>query len=290
MSSRERRPERDLVDAGLRDVAREAEELRSGGALRPERREASPAAGTVLEDGEHVDEGLHVVDRRRLPEQPDLDRERRLVARLAALALDRLEEGRLLATDVRAGAAPDLDVEREVRARDRRAEVAGGARGIDRATDARFGERILAADVQEALGGTGGEALDRHRLDDGEWVELHEHPILERARLGLVGVAYDVVRLRGLRRYRRPLAPGRKRRAAAAEQARLGDLADHRLLAHGEGLVEGEETPMGEVVVDRRRIDHARSPQELELRLPDLGHRRAGGFPVGTTRTCGPST
>jgi hypothetical protein len=59
----------------------------------------------------HVGQRLDVVDDGRLAEQPDLDRERRLVARLAALALDRFEQGGLLAADVGAGATPQLDVE-----------------------------------------------------------------------------------------------------------------------------------------------------------------------------------
>ena len=50
-----------------------------------------------------------------LPNRPDCDREGRLVARLAAEALDRVEQRRLFAADVRAGAAPQLDVEAEAR-------------------------------------------------------------------------------------------------------------------------------------------------------------------------------
>ena len=96
-----------------------------------------PIAGerlaAVAQDQRDVDERLDVVDDRRLAEQPDLDRERRLVARLAALALDRLEERRLLAADVGAGAAPELDVEGEARAEDVGAEQAGRARRVDRA-------------------------------------------------------------------------------------------------------------------------------------------------------------
>ena len=80
---------------------------------------AVPAyAGPLAED---VEERLDVVHHRRLAEEPDLDRERRLVARLAAVALDRLEERRLLAADVRAGADPQLDREAvEATARDAR--------------------------------------------------------------------------------------------------------------------------------------------------------------------------
>ena len=86
----------------------------------------------LAQDERDVDERLDVVDDGRLAEQPDLDRERRLVARLAALALDRFEERGLLAADVRAGAAPDLDVEAAARAQDVVAEQAGGPRRADR--------------------------------------------------------------------------------------------------------------------------------------------------------------
>ena len=78
--------------------------------LVPRRRRRPPQ-----HDRQHVDERLDVVDDRRLAEQPDLDRERRLVARLAAVALDRVEDRRLLAADVGAGAADDRDVEARTR-------------------------------------------------------------------------------------------------------------------------------------------------------------------------------
>ncbi len=94
----QRRAELELVQARPRDVAGEAEE---------------PCVARVVseQDVRHVDERLDVVHDRRLPEQADLDRERRLVARLAAVALDRLEERGLLAADVGAGADAQLDVD-----------------------------------------------------------------------------------------------------------------------------------------------------------------------------------
>ena len=52
----------------------------------------------------------------RAVEQALLERERRLLPRLAALALDGVEQRRLLAADKRAGADADLDVKVEVRA------------------------------------------------------------------------------------------------------------------------------------------------------------------------------
>src|SRR5204863_8635954 len=116
---------------------------------------------SVAEDEEHVGERLHVVDRRRLAEEPELDRERWLVARLATLALDRLEERRLLATDIRAGTSPELDVEAPAAARDVGAEEPGLPRGLDRVLDARLRERVLAADVEIGTRGARREAFDR---------------------------------------------------------------------------------------------------------------------------------
>ncbi len=99
----------------------EAEELRAGRLLGAGRGERGPPSSTIVED---VDERLDVVDHRRLAEQPLDDRERRLVARLAAVALDRVEERGLLAADVGAGALADLDVEGEALAEDVVAEEA----------------------------------------------------------------------------------------------------------------------------------------------------------------------
>ena len=87
----------------------------------------------------------------------------------------------------------------------------------------RGGERVLRPDVEVAARGTDGEALDRHRLDDRERVALQQHPVLERAGLGLVGVAHHVVRLGGLGGDGGPLAAGRERRAAASDELRVGD-------------------------------------------------------------------
>ena len=57
-----------------------------------------------LQDGQDVDQGLDVVDHGGLAEEADLDGERRLVAGLAPVALDGVEDGGLFAADV--GARP----------------------------------------------------------------------------------------------------------------------------------------------------------------------------------------
>src|SRR3990172_1453359 len=109
----QRRPELDLVPTGPGDMARKTEQLRSRRTLRARRGIARPTTHAIActEDQQHVDHRLDVVDRGRLSEEPDLDGEWRLVAGLAALALDRLEERGFLAADVGAGAPAKLDVE-----------------------------------------------------------------------------------------------------------------------------------------------------------------------------------
>jgi len=270
----EGRPERDLVDPRSPDVPREAEQLVAGRAFGPDRCEPLAASGACLEDGEHVHECLDVVHGGRLAEQPEVDRIGRLVARFASLALDGFEEGGLLAADVGARTTADLDVEREVRAGDVLAEVAGGPGGVDRNLQPRLRQRVLTPDVEVAAGRVRGVALDRHGLDERERIVLHEHPILERARLGLVGVADDVVRALGARRDRGPLPARRECRAAAAHEPRVGDLPDRGLGAHRQRVLESLVAAIREVVVEGAWVDDPDPPQEHE---PGIAHLRHGG-------------
>ena len=213
----QRRAERQLVEARAARRGRRRRRAACPSSLVPSPRSRRRSG----HDLEHVEERLDVVHDRRLAEEADLDRERRLVARLAAVALDRLEERRLLAADVRAGADAQLDVEREAGAQDVVAEQPARARLRERVLEPRVRERVLGAHVDEAVLAAGRVRGDRHRLDERERVALHQHAILERPRLRLVGVADEVVRLRRLARDRLPLRAGREGGAAAAEQARL---------------------------------------------------------------------
>ena len=88
-----------------------------------------------------------------------------------------------------------------------RAEQARGARRVDGVLQARGRERVLAADVDEALVAARGERGDRHRFDDRERIALHQDAILERARLGFVRVADQVVRRAGCVRTASHLRP-----------------------------------------------------------------------------------
>ena len=227
------------------------------------------AAPPSRHDLEHVEERLDVVDRGRLPEQADLDRERRLRARLAAVALDRLEERRLLAADVCAGADPELELE-SVQLRRAR---------VDRVLQPLVGERVLGADVEEAAFAARREARDRHRLDHRERIRLHQHAVLERAGLRLVGVADDVVRASaGWSATAFHFTPGRERGAPAAEQTRLRHLADDAVRPELAGACERAETAGGDVRVERRRVDaRGDAAQQAQARRACLRQRRRLG-------------
>ena len=92
---------------GLLHVAADAEQLRAAVLLGAERREPLRAIG---QDRRQVAERLDVVDRGRAVVEPGHGRERRLDARLRALAFERFDQRRLFAGFVGAGAAVDDDV------------------------------------------------------------------------------------------------------------------------------------------------------------------------------------
>ena len=157
---------------------------------------------------------------------------------------------------------------------------------------------VLTPQVDVAPLAAGGPAGDGHGLEHGEGVTLQEDPVLERARLGLVGVAHQVVGPDGLGRHRRPLPPGREGRSAPADELGVGHLPDHPCRAQGEGLAQRPVAAVGPVVVQADGIHHPDPAQEDELRIAQLGnggrHRRfvrrrgaAEGFSHGSSRRRG---
>src|SRR5690606_31677815 len=104
----ERQVHRDLVDPGLVDVARDADEA---GPTRLLRAEAGVLLGPNAEDGRQRGDGLDVVDHRGAAEETRDRGEGRLQARPALAALEAVEKAGLLATDVGARAAVDVDVQ-----------------------------------------------------------------------------------------------------------------------------------------------------------------------------------
>src|SRR5579862_7902666 len=81
----------------------------------------------------------------------------------------------------------------------------------------------LAPDVDVGRLGSDGVAADEAPLNEQVRVPLHEHVVLERARLALVGVAADVPGLGRLFVDELPLEPRGEPGAAAAPEARLFD-------------------------------------------------------------------
>jgi hypothetical protein len=114
ISSRMVMPGGRQLHAGLAHPARHREGAQALAAVAALAREP---VRTVLDDVAHPEQGLDVVDERRAAEEADLARERGLVARQAALALDRFEHRGFLAADIgaRAAAQMDLGVAREPR-------------------------------------------------------------------------------------------------------------------------------------------------------------------------------
>ena len=180
----------------------------------------------VQHDQRHVAERLDVVHRRRAVVETFDRRKRRLQARLRALAFERLDERRLLARFVGAGAAMHVDVAVEAAAVDVLAEVPGLIGLGDRALERLLHVEELAADVDVGDLRADRVAADRAPLDQQVRVALHQHVILERARLALVGVAGDVLRLRRVLEDELPLQAGRESGAAAPAQPRRLHLLD----------------------------------------------------------------
>src|SRR5690348_2272317 len=107
--------ELDLVDAGPGDIPAQTEELRSRRLLGAAARERRPP---VEHDRRNVRQCLDVVHDGRQSEQSGLHGKWRLVPRLAAKSLDRVEDRRFLTTDVRARSTTNLDVEMNAAAED----------------------------------------------------------------------------------------------------------------------------------------------------------------------------
>jgi hypothetical protein len=130
----------------------------------------------------------------------------------------------------------------------------------------------------------GGDAGDRHRLDDEERVVLEDHAVLERPRLGLVCVADQVVRALGVAGDGLPLAPGGERGAAAAHQPRVGHLAQHPVRTHLDRGAERLVAAVRAVAVDALRIRDADAAQQAQRRIPglrDAGRRRGRRVAAG---------
>ena len=196
------------------------------------------------------------------------------------------------------------------------AEEAPAAGHVDRRLQRPQRPRVLAAQVEPAVLAASGEGGDGHRLDDRERVALHQHAVLERAGLGLVGVAHEVVRAGRLARRRRPTCgrSGRPRRPGRPARSRSTswitaagpdlERPAQRLVAAGRAVVvelAGSTTPT-RASSSRRRVavlrhggDHWRlvaRPRAGRQPAQLLGRRRrqhlvAGRSPASMTSAAG---
>mmetsp|Transcript_9730 Transcript_9730/g.39603 ORF Transcript_9730/g.39603 Transcript_9730/m.39603 type:complete len:528 (-) Transcript_9730:20-1603(-) len=211
-----------LDDDRVVDVARDGEQLGAGVVLAAERVEPARAAA---QDRRRDGDGLDVGHRRRAAEDADVRRERRLEPRLALLALERLDERRLLAADVRPRAAVQVDVVVVARPARVLAEQARRVGLVDRLVEDDGLVEVLAADVDVARARAHREPREQRALDELVRVLAHDLAVLARPGLRLVGVDHQK-RRPPVRRlgHERPLEPRRKARAAAAAQPRVLDL------------------------------------------------------------------
>ena len=98
-------------------------------------------------------------------------------------------------------------------------------------------QHVLAADVDERAVGARRVGGDHDPLDQHVRVLLHQFAVLEGARLGLVGVAHEVLVHRALRQERDLLAH-LEARAAAPAQARGFELCEHLVGRHRQRLAQ----------------------------------------------------
>ena len=119
--------------------------------------------------------------------------ERRLVARLGALALHRLQQRGLLAADVAAGADEGLELEGAAGAEDVGRRAARRPRRRDLVLDDLDLRLVLVADVDDAGRAPVDQAGEQHALHQQVRHVREEEAVLEGAGLALVGVADDVL-------------------------------------------------------------------------------------------------
>ena len=259
----QRRAERELVVPGPLDVPGDGVDDGAGRSLGAELRVPGAA---LLDDDRDRGQGLDVVDQRRRGVQPRDRRERRPRPRLAAVTLERLEQRGLLAADVRAGAA--MEDERDVAEQLRVAHLVGSS------LQHLVLGRVLASDVDEDVLRPDRVRRDQAPLDEPVRNPAHDLPVLERPRLGLVGVGNDVRRLaRHLRRLdEAELAPHRKACAAPPAEGRRRDLLDHLLAGQPTRLLERCVTADRPVLGELRQVAVVGAREDESL---GLSHRSA---------------
>src|SRR5690606_14837533 len=174
-----RQAEGDLVGAGPLHVTAHRDQLGAGALGRGER-EARVPRGTTIEDRRDRGKGLDVVDRRGHSEQARDRRERRLDARVATLALDRVHQRGFFAADVRTGATMHDDIDPPARTEYVLAQRACGICLGDRLLEDPERRGVLPTHEDVAGLGADSEATDRTPLDQRVRGPAQDLAILER--------------------------------------------------------------------------------------------------------------
>ena len=217
---------RDLGDPGLGHGAGDLDQDRARESSRVGLGEARDAAGN---DGRDRGEGLRSVDQRWHAEEAAGRGVGRLLLGLAALALEALEQDRLLAEHVAALQRPDREADLRSGAQDVTADVAGGFRGGNGRFHGMDGFGGLGPDRDHYLVGPDREGGDGRSLDDGVWVALEQDAVRHHGRVGLVGVHHNVMPIGRDPGAGAPLLADRESARAATAHAGVDQDADHAL-------------------------------------------------------------
>ena len=222
-------------------------------------------------------QGLDVVDDRGPLEQAPLRGVRRTLVRLAAPALQGLDEDGLLAQHVGALHRPHGDGHAMAGARGVVAQEARLLGGEDGALEPGHERRIVPPDGEDGLGGADGEGGDGGALDDAPWVCRQEGGVGPDRGVGAVAVRDDVALVRGLRGGGSPLLAGVEARATPATEPGRGDRGDRprgAQVAHGQAQApEGALADRG-VEVEGIGLDGGGAAEED--RRPPPGRRQEG--------------
>ena len=255
------------------DVARQLERERAPGSPRTE---TSVKGAAFVHDQRHGSQGHDVVDEGRPSPQPGQRRNWRLRAHHAALALKALQHGGFLTANVGTRPAADVQLESLAGAQKVRSQISGLVGVLDGGEQNAQGVRILGAQIDVAFGGSDSQAGNDHAFDEHEGVSLKDHPIREGARIAFVGVAHDVLLLGAGIENGLPLDAGRKRRAAAPAQARLGNLFDEISGFSLKCRTQPTSPAVGFVVGDAERIDDANAAKGEPLLSGEIGNGFGG--------------
>ena len=205
-----------LDQASAVDLPGQCKDLRplAGGSA-----ECGEGGGAMADDPRDTGERFDVVDDGRLAAEAAFDRVGRPQPRHPAFSFERLDQRGLLAADECAGAFAHFQVQR--------IEIAARAGLDDRGAYMAHCQRVFGADIQVALGGSDGVRGNGQAFQNAMRVGFEHGAVHEGAGIAFVAIADDVFDGIGLGAPKRPFAPGRETRAAAAAQAGFGDGGNH---------------------------------------------------------------